>query len=103
MSKEYADQMHAVGTITVPNPAAAQSVTLGFNPRYVKAINVNNLKMYEWFYGMSAGTSLDTGNHDTAQIAVNAADGITVSGGVVTFGADICDTAADVVRYLCIR
>ena len=54
--KEYADQMHAVGTITVPNPAAAQSVTLGFNPRYVKAINVNNLKMYEWFYGMSAGT-----------------------------------------------
>ena len=49
MSKEYADQMHAVGTITVPNPAAAQSVTLGFNPRYVKAINVNNLKMYEWF------------------------------------------------------
>ena len=52
---------------------------------------------------MAAGTSLDTGNHDTAQISVNAADGITVSGGVVTFGADICDTAADVVRYLCIR
>ena len=74
MSKDYADQMHAVGTITVPNPAAAQSVTLGFNPRYVKAVNVNNLKMYEWFYGMAAGTSLDTGNHDTAQIAVNAAD-----------------------------
>ena len=59
--------------------------------------------MYEWFYGMAAGTSIDTGNHDTAQIAVNAADGITVSGGVVTFGADICDAAADVVRYLCIR
>ena len=103
MSKDYADQMHAVGTITVPNPAAAQSVTLGFNPRYVEAINVNNLKIYKWFYGMSAGTSLDIANHADTQIAVNAADGITVSGGVVTFGADICDTAADVVRYLCIR
>ena len=32
-----------------------------------------------------------------------AGGGITVSGGVVTFGADICDTADDVVRYLCIR
>ena len=103
MSQDYADQMHAVGTITVPNPAAAQSVTLGFNPRYVEAINVNNLKIYKWFYGMSAGTSLDIANHADTQIAVNAADGITVSGGVVTFGADICDTAADVVRYLCIR
>ena len=103
MSKDYADQMHAVGTITVPNPAAAQSVTLGFNPRYVKAINVNNLRMYEWFYGMAADTSFDTGNSASTQLSVNAAGGITVSGGVVTFGADICDTADDVVRYLCIR
>ena len=101
--KDYADQMQTVGTITVPDPAAAQSVTLGYNPRYVRAINVNNLTSYEWFYGMDAGTSLDMANHDTTQMSVNAAGSITVSGGVVTFGADICDTAADVIRYICIR
>ena len=93
----------AVGSFAVPNPAAATSVTLGFNPRYVRAFNVNNLTSYEWFYGMDAGTSIDTANHGTTQISVNAAGSITVSGGIVTFGADICDTAADVVRYVAIR
>ena len=103
MSRDYADQYQAAGSFTVATPAANKTITLGFNPRYVKAINVNNLKMYEWFYGMAADTSFDTGNSASTQLSVNAAGGITVSGGVVTFGADICDTADDVVRYLCIR
>lgn len=93
----------AVGSFTVPNPAAAVAVTLGFNPRYVRAININDLKSYEWFDGMTAGSSFDTANHADTQLSINAAGSISVSGGVVTFGADIADTAADVVRYIALR
>ena len=91
------------GSITVANPAAAVAVTLGFTPRYVRAININNLTSYEWFEGMAAGTSIDMANHADTQISLNAAGSITVSGNTVTFGLDICDTAADVVRWLAIR
>lgn len=103
MSLDYPDQVQNVGSATVANPAVAITVTLGWQPRYVRCINVNNLKFYEYFEGMSDGTSLDTGNHADTQIAVNAADGITVSATGFTMGTDICDTASDVVRWLALR
>lgn len=103
MSYKYADQVQAVGSHIVPATPAAKVVALGWRPRYVRAVNVNNLKFYEYFEGMDGDTSLDTGNHDTAQVAVNAAGGITVSSTGFTLGTDICDTASDVVRWLAIR
>ena len=103
MSLDYPDQVQATGSHTVPATPAALTVTLGWQPRYVRAVNVNNLKFYEYFEGMSDGTSLDTGNHADTQIAVNAADGITVSSTGFTLGTDICDTASDVVRWLALR
>ena len=96
-------QITRVGKITVPDPAAAQTVVLGFRPSYVRAFSVNNLATYEHFYGMSAGTSLDTANHADTQISVNAAGSITLNSNGFTLGADICDTAADVVYWLAVR
>lgn len=99
MDKQYT----RVGTVTVPDPAAAVTVTLGFRPSYVRAFSVNNLASYEHFYGMADGTSLDTANHADTQISLNAAGSITLTADGFTLGADICDTAADVVRWLAIR
>lgn len=99
MNKQYAQ----VGTVTVADPPVAVTVTLGFQPKYVRAFSVNNLVSYEHFYGMSAGTSLDTANHADTQISVNAAGSITLSSNGFTLGTDICDTAADVVRWVAFR
>lgn len=99
MDKQYM----AMGTVTVPDPAAAQTITCGFAPRYVRAINVNNLTSYEHFDGMADGTSIDMGNHDSAQVSVNAAGSITLTADGFTLGADICDTAEDVVRWVAFR
>lgn len=96
-------QITRVGTVTVPNPAAAQTVTLGFRPRYVRAFSVNNLTTYEFYTGMTAGSSLNIANHADTQISVNAADGITLNSNGFTLGSDICDTAADVVHWIALR
>lgn len=103
MALDYADQMQKVGKVTVANPAAAVTVTLGWVPRYVRAFSVNNLASYEHFAGMDAATSLDTGNHADTQISLNAAGSITLTSNGFTLGLDICDTAADVVYWLAIR
>lgn len=99
----YPDNTVVVGSATIADPAANVTVTCGFEPRYVRCINVNNLTFYEYFEGMDAGTSLNTANHADTQISVNANNGITVSATGFTMGSDICDTAADVVRYIAFR
>lgn len=99
MNRQYAK----VGVITVANPAAAVTVELGFSPSYVRAWNVNDLKSYEHFDGMSDGTSLDNANHADTQNSLNAAGAITLTSNGFTLGLDICDTAADVVRWMAIR
>ena len=103
MALEYPDQLVNTGSITVANPAAAVTVTLGWQPRYVKAVNINDLKIYEWFEGMADAAYLLTANHADTQISVNAAGGITLTSNGFTLGTDICDTAADVVHWLAIR
>ena len=99
MNKQY----FRTGTNTVVAGGTAETVELGFAPTYVKAINVNDLKIYEHFYGMTAGTSIDTANHDTTQISVNTAGSITLTANGFTLGADICDTTSDVVRWIASR
>jgi outer membrane usher protein FimD/PapC len=81
----------------------AETVVLGYQPSYVRAINVDNLTSYEHFSGMDAATSIDMFNHADTQVAVNAAGSITLTADGFTLGADICDTTSDVVRYIAIR
>lgn len=99
MNKQYMAQ----GTVTVAAGGTAESVTCGFSPRYVRAINVNNRASYEHFDGMTDGTSIDMGNHDTTQVSVNAAGSITLTANGFTLGVDICDTTSDVVRWVAFR
>jgi outer membrane usher protein FimD/PapC len=97
------NQSAEVGKVTVADPPVAVTIALGYKPSYVRAFSVNNLASYEHFTGMTAATSLDTGNHDSTQISLNAAGSITLTANGFTLGADICDTAADVVYWLAIR
>jgi len=91
MSVNYADQVQKMGTVTVSNPAVAVNLVLGWTPRYVRAYNVNNLTAYEYFDGMTAGTSLDNGNHADTQNSVNAADSISTYAGRAA-GASVTGT-----------
>jgi outer membrane usher protein FimD/PapC len=92
-----------VCTVTVAAGGTAETVTLGYSPRYVRAVNVNNLTSYEHWDGMTDGTSIDMANHDTTQMSVNAAGGITLTATGFTLGVDIADTTSDVIRYVAIR
>jgi len=91
------------GKVTVVAGGTAETISVGFRPSYVRAFSVNNLVSYEHFYGMSAGTSLDTANHADTQISVNAAASITLTATGFTLGTDICDTTSDVVYWLAVR
>lgn len=99
MDKQYAQ----AGTNTVAAGGTAETVVLGFKPSYVRVTNINNLVVYEHWTGMADGTSLDTGNHDTTQISLNAAASITLTSNGFTLGTDICDTTDDVVRWVAFR
>jgi hypothetical protein len=105
----YGSQVQQVGTITVAAGGTAETITLGWVPRYVKAISEENLTIYEHFTGMTADTSIDTFNHADTQIAINAAGGITLVAdtadgrGGFTLGVDICDTTSDTVHWVAIR
>lgn len=99
MNKQYMAQ----GTVTVAAGGTAETITIGFSPRYVRAFSVNNLTSYEHFDGMTDDTSLNTANHADTQISVNAAGGITLTATGFTLGVDICDTTSDVVRWVAFR
>lgn len=101
MALDYAAQQHAVGTNTVASGGTAETVVLGWVPRYIRVINVNNLGTYEYWYGMTADTCIDAATDGT--ISVNAAGGITLTSTGFTLGTDICDTTSDVVRWVAIR
>jgi len=81
MSLNYADQVQKVGTFVVDDPVSAMNIILGWQPRYVRAYNVNNLVSYEYFAGMDAGKSLDNANHADTQNSLNAAGSITLYAG----------------------
>ncbi|MFA5377961.1 MAG: hypothetical protein WC455_19580 [Dehalococcoidia bacterium] len=80
MSLNYADQVQKVGTFVVDDPVSAMNIILGWQPRYVRAVNINNLASYEHFAGMAAGKSFDdTGAADANSL--NAAGSITLYAG----------------------
>jgi hypothetical protein len=100
---DYAAQMQAVGTNTVTTGGTAETVTLGWVPRYVRAFSQNNLTSYEYFEGMTADDALTVGNHADTQVALATSGGITLTANGFTLGTAICDTTSDVVRWLAIR
>ena len=93
MSLNYADQVQKVGSLIVDDPVSAMNVVLGWQPRYVRAYNVNNLASYEYFSGMDAGTSLDNGNDADTQWSVNAAGSISLYAGRAA-GASVTGTVS---------
>jgi len=94
-------QAAKTGTNTVAAGGTAETVVLGFQPSYVRAINVNNLTSYEYFAGMTADYSITDANGGT--VAAATSGGITLTADGFTLGTAICDTTSDVVRWLAIR
>lgn len=103
MSLNYADQVQKMGTNTVASGGTAETVVLGWVPRYVRVWNVNNLASYEWFTGMTADYSLNMINHADTQNVAATSGGITVTANGFTLGTTICDTTSDVVRWVAFR
>jgi hypothetical protein len=69
--------------------ATPAQITCGFQPRYVKVVNLTSstgLVMVEWFEGMTAGTALKTDINGTQSIISTL--GITVSAKGFLIGLD---------------
>lgn len=85
---------------------AAQNISVGFIPDYVRVVNITAPAVDEWFSGMDAGTSITT----TGAAAVRAApNGMTAFAGTpaeagqgFTVGAGL-STNASVYRYVAIQ
>lgn len=95
-----------VGTYT--GNGAAQNISLGFQPDYVRIVNITAPAMDEWFDGLAAGTSI-TAATDLAAAAVRASPGgVTVFTGSSTAGDGFTVGAAlsvnaSVYRYVAIE
>ena len=76
----------AHGSYISTSTAAAFTITVGFQPRYVKVVNTNASGdvMMEWFEGMTAGYGILTGI-DGARSMITSL-GITVSAKGFTVG-----------------
>lgn len=84
----------AVGSYLDTGTAAAISITTGFQPRYVKVVNVTaastGLVVMEWFEGMSDANGIKTYDEGTSETGVTLITtlGITPSATGFTIGLD---------------
>ena len=84
----------AVGRYISSDTAAAFTITTGFQPRYVKVVNVTaastGLVMVEWFEGMAAASAIKTNDEGTSETGITLITtlGITVSATGFTVGLD---------------
>lgn len=76
----------AIGRYLDTGTAAAFTITLGFQPRYVKVSNVTSGDQEEWFEGMTAAHARKQVAAGTATIITS--NGITVSASGFTVGLD---------------
>lgn len=76
----------AVGRYLDTGTAAAFTITTGFQPRYVRVVNVASGDEYEWFEGMAAASAYKRVTAGTASIPTTL--GITVSATGFTVGLD---------------
>ena len=90
--------------------AAAQNISLGFVPDYIRVVNITDGTIsWEWFSGMAAASAFQTANHDTAQQSVISSNGITAYEGSdagdtkgFTVGTAL-STDTKVFRYVAMR
>ena len=86
----------ACGDGTAANPAVAVSISLGFQPRYVKVVTVDATTgsfSTEWIYGMAAAKGMQLKDDTTFKLTELAANGITVNSRGFTIGT-ACQLAA---------
>lgn len=77
----------AVGRYLNDGAAAAFTITTGFQPRYVRVVNLAaTASQLEWFEGMAAASSLKTVAAGTRTVPTT--NGITVSASGFTVGLD---------------
>ena len=100
MSTLY-NQVVQTGSETVPNPAAAITVTVGFKPRFVIVYNINDLAEHQFILGMTNGYSLKRITDGTLSSVTS--NGITLTSSGFIIGTAIADTAADVLRWVAYR
>lgn len=102
MAVEYSDQHHVSGTLTTAATPAAQTVTLGFEPSYVKIQNVTTILQQEHFDGMAdASALLTTGS--SGVVTIPTTNGITLSATGFTVGTGVQGSADDVMYYIAYR
>lgn len=96
----------AVGTYT--GNTAAQNISLGFTPTYVKVWNATDGDTsWEWFSGLGAGDALKSINHADTQFSLLTSNGIDAYAGSssaskgFTVGTDLAENAK-VFRYIAI-
>lgn len=95
-----------VGTYT--GDTAAQNISLGFTPDYVKVWNATDGDIcWEWFNGLGAGDALQTTNHADTQLSLITSNGIDayVGSSTAAVGFTIGTTlseSAKVYRYIAI-
>ena len=101
MTISYQGQVQEAGNFTVAATPAAVTVTLGWQPAYIKAININDVAEFEYFEGMADDSAIQ---HVTAgDMTIETSGMITVSASGFTIGTGIGDTASDVVRWVAFR
>ena len=76
----------AVGRYITTGTAAAFNITVGFQARYVKVVNVTSRDMMEWFEGMDDASAVKTVAAGTRTLITTL--GITVSANGFTVGLD---------------
>lgn len=79
--------MH-VGRYIDTGTVAAFNITLGFQPRYVKVVNVTSGDMIEWYEGMAAASACKTTGATGVRTLITTL-GITVSASGFTVGLDL--------------
>ncbi len=96
----------AVGTYT--GDTAAQNISLGFTPTYVKVWNATDGDIcWEWFSGLGTGDALQTTNHADTQLSLITSNGIDTYAGSssaakgFTVGTTLSENAK-VYRYIAI-
>ncbi len=77
----------AVGRFFDNGTVAATAFTVGFQPRYVKVVNVDSGDMFEWYEGMAAASACKTLGSTGVRSKVTS-NGITVSASGFTLGLD---------------
>src|SRR3990167_2378448 len=76
----------SVGRYLDTGTVAAFTITTGFQPRYVRVVNVTSGDEYEWFEGMAAASAYKRVTAGDATIPTTL--GITVSASGFTVGLD---------------